>query len=231
MSRDPRGEARRARLRRLSPGPGTSTSPDRKPPITRTSHGDLAWSPSDDWRSSQGERLAATIRYATGDLSRGSLLPAPDFVVFDTSDNLRAMLECKLVNDGGTARDKALRFERLRAESVRLGGVPLLAVLAAWGGLASTTHTRASRPRHRRPGLHAGHVAVNARGSPVPEPDRSGLAPLGGGLHVNGGPALRRGGEPWLGRDPATAVCLTTRDRHGNRERARRRVASRVSSS
>lgn len=59
--------------------------------------------------------------------------PAPDFVVFDKSDTLRAMLECKLVNDGGTARDKALRFERLRAESVRLGGVPLLAVLAGLG--------------------------------------------------------------------------------------------------
>jgi hypothetical protein len=62
-----------------------------------------------------------------------SVTPAPDFVVFDDSDSLRAMLECKLVNDGGTARDKALRFERLRAESVRLGGVPLLAVLGGMG--------------------------------------------------------------------------------------------------
>lgn len=59
--------------------------------------------------------------------------PAPDFVVFDGSDSLRAMLECKLVNDGGTARDKALRFERLRAEAMRLGGVPLLAVLGGMG--------------------------------------------------------------------------------------------------
>lgn len=59
--------------------------------------------------------------------------PAPDFVVYDQSDTLRAMLECKLVNDGGTARDKALRFERLRAESIRLGGVPLLGVLAGLG--------------------------------------------------------------------------------------------------
>lgn len=59
--------------------------------------------------------------------------PAPDFVVYDSSDTLRAMLECKLVSDGGTARDKALRFERLRAESVRLGGVPLLAVLGGMG--------------------------------------------------------------------------------------------------
>lgn len=59
--------------------------------------------------------------------------PTPDFVVYDSSDNLRAMLECKLTNDGGTARDKALRFERLRDESVRLGGVPLIAVLGGLG--------------------------------------------------------------------------------------------------
>lgn len=59
--------------------------------------------------------------------------PAPDFVVFDGSDTLRAMLECKITNDGGTARDKALRFVGLRAESVRLGGIPLFAVLGGMG--------------------------------------------------------------------------------------------------
>jgi hypothetical protein len=59
--------------------------------------------------------------------------PAPDFVVFDNSDTLRAMLECKGTNNGGTARDKALRFERLRDESIRLGGVPLVAVLGGIG--------------------------------------------------------------------------------------------------
>lgn len=59
--------------------------------------------------------------------------PAPDFVVFDSSDSLRAILECKGTNNGGTARDKALRFERLHAESIRLGGVPLLAVLGGIG--------------------------------------------------------------------------------------------------
>ena len=53
--------------------------------------------------------------------------------MFDQSDNLRAMLECKGTNNGGTARDKALRFERLRDESIRLGGVPLLAVLGGMG--------------------------------------------------------------------------------------------------
>lgn len=59
--------------------------------------------------------------------------PAPDFVVYDAADNLRAMLECKAANDGGTARDKALRFERLRDESMRLGGIPLIAVLGGLG--------------------------------------------------------------------------------------------------
>lgn len=59
--------------------------------------------------------------------------PAPDFVVFDQSDTLRGMLECKGANNGGTARDKALRFNRLREESTRLNGVPLLAVLGGIG--------------------------------------------------------------------------------------------------
>lgn len=59
--------------------------------------------------------------------------PAPDFVVFDNSGTLRAILECKGTNNGGTARDKALRFTRLRAESNRLGGIPLIAVLGGIG--------------------------------------------------------------------------------------------------
>lgn len=59
--------------------------------------------------------------------------PAPDFVVFDNSGTLRAILECKGTNNGGTARDKALRFARLRTESNRLGGVPLIAVLGGIG--------------------------------------------------------------------------------------------------
>ncbi|MGH3795749.1 MAG: hypothetical protein ACRDSP_12765 [Pseudonocardiaceae bacterium] len=59
--------------------------------------------------------------------------PAPDFVVYDETDTLRAILECKGANDGGTARDKALRFERLHDESMRLGGIPLLAVLGGLG--------------------------------------------------------------------------------------------------
>ena len=59
--------------------------------------------------------------------------PAPDFVVFDKSGTLRAILECKGTNDGGTARDKALRFAKLRGESNRLGGIPLIAVLCGIG--------------------------------------------------------------------------------------------------
>jgi hypothetical protein len=62
-----------------------------------------------------------------------TVTPAPDFVVYDASGTLRALLECKGANDGGTARDKALRFERLRSEANRLGGVPLLAVLGGLG--------------------------------------------------------------------------------------------------
>jgi hypothetical protein len=60
--------------------------------------------------------------------------PAPDFIVFDPrDDSLKAILECKGTNNGGTARDKALRFTRLKTESMRLGGVPLIAVLGGIG--------------------------------------------------------------------------------------------------
>lgn len=76
-------------------------------------------------------------RHGTDDLptihAEVTVLPAPDFVVFDDTDTLRAMLECKGANDGGTARDKALRFERLRDEAIRLGGIPLLGVLRGLG--------------------------------------------------------------------------------------------------
>ena len=63
-----------------------------------------------------------------------SVRPAPDFVVYDNrTDELRAMLECKGANDGGTARDKAARFGNLRGEANRLGGVPLFAILGGIG--------------------------------------------------------------------------------------------------
>jgi hypothetical protein len=59
--------------------------------------------------------------------------PAPDFAVHDASGSLRAILECKQANDGGTARDKASRFASLRTEAARLGGIPVFAVLAGLG--------------------------------------------------------------------------------------------------
>lgn len=64
--------------------------------------------------------------------------PAPDFVVFNGSDTLRALIECKVANDGGTARDKAARYAALRAEAHRLGGTPLFAVLAGLGWRRTT---------------------------------------------------------------------------------------------
>ena len=59
--------------------------------------------------------------------------PAPDFVFYDDASTLRAILECKMVNDGGTARDKARRFAALREEATRLGGIPVIAVLSGLG--------------------------------------------------------------------------------------------------
>jgi hypothetical protein len=59
--------------------------------------------------------------------------PAPDFAIYDTRDSLRAILECKNANDGGTARAKASRFRSLRAESMRLGGIPLFGILSGLG--------------------------------------------------------------------------------------------------
>ena len=59
--------------------------------------------------------------------------PAPDFVVFEAPASLRALIECKQANDGGTARDKAARYRSLRQEATRLGGVALFAVLDGLG--------------------------------------------------------------------------------------------------
>ncbi|MEX1265186.1 MAG: hypothetical protein WEE66_14865 [Actinomycetota bacterium] len=59
--------------------------------------------------------------------------PAPDFVIFEPPSSLRAIIECKHANDGGTARDKAARFGTLSSEGARLGGVPVFAVLDGLG--------------------------------------------------------------------------------------------------
>ena len=62
-----------------------------------------------------------------------TVTPAPDFVIHDEAGTLRAFLECKQANDGGTARDKAARFATLRREGMRLDGIPVFAVLAGLG--------------------------------------------------------------------------------------------------
>ena len=59
--------------------------------------------------------------------------PAPDFVIFEEPNSLKALIECKQTNDGGTARDKAARYANLRREATRLGGVALFAVLDGLG--------------------------------------------------------------------------------------------------
>jgi hypothetical protein len=62
-----------------------------------------------------------------------TIQPTPDFVFHDSRDRLRGVLEAKLTNDGGTARDKAGRFASLRRECQRLGGVPLFALVDGLG--------------------------------------------------------------------------------------------------
>ncbi len=103
---------------------------------TSTMRGDLLEDAVEDLFITHGVPFIRTGSHNQAEIAERfeiKVQPAPDFVVFDDAGALRGMLECKLVNDGGTARDKALRFERLRAESIRLGGIPLLAVLAGLG--------------------------------------------------------------------------------------------------
>lgn len=58
--------------------------------------------------------------------------PAPDFIPHDRNDIAKALLECKSANDGGTARDKAARFTKLRNEGERLS-IPVIAVVEGFG--------------------------------------------------------------------------------------------------
>jgi hypothetical protein len=78
-------------------------------------------------------RTGPNTRSRIGDKFGLRVAPAPDFIIHDESESLRAILECKQANDGGTARDKAARFASLRTEGVRLGGIPVFAVLAGLG--------------------------------------------------------------------------------------------------
>jgi len=104
---------------------------------TSTQRGDLIENAVEALFSTKGISFIRTGSHNQAELARRfevRVTPAPDFVVFDPADDsLKAMLECKGTNNGGTARDKALRFRVLKAESVRLGGVPLIAVLGGIG--------------------------------------------------------------------------------------------------
>ena len=78
-------------------------------------------------------RTGPSTRARIADRFGLTVTPAPDFVIHDAAGSLKAILECKQANDGGTARDKAARFAALRAEGIRLGGIPVFAVLAGLG--------------------------------------------------------------------------------------------------
>jgi len=93
--------------------------------------------------------------------------PAPDFVVFDDSDALRAMLECKGTNNGGTARDKALRFERLRDEFGSAWGDSPTRCAGRHRLGACQRYARPGSARHRRARFHPCHVAGDADSYPV----------------------------------------------------------------
>lgn len=104
---------------------------------TSTLRGDLIEDAVEALLIAHGVSFIRTGSHNQADIARRfevHVTPAPDFVVFDPADDsLKAMLECKGTNNGGTARDKALRFRSLKAESVRLGGIPLMAVLGGIG--------------------------------------------------------------------------------------------------
>ena len=104
---------------------------------TSTKRGDIIEDAVQDLFTSHKVPFIRTGSHNQGDIADRfglEVRPAPDFVLFDrSSDTLMAILECKGANDGGTARDKALRFNRLKAESLRLGGIPVIAVLGGIG--------------------------------------------------------------------------------------------------
>lgn len=104
---------------------------------TSTKRGNIIEDAVEELFSSNKVPYIRTGAHNQGDIAKRfglEVRPAPDFVVFDEkSDTLMAILECKGANDGGTARDKALRFNKLRAESQRLNGIPVIAVLGGIG--------------------------------------------------------------------------------------------------
>jgi transcriptional regulator with XRE-family HTH domain len=104
---------------------------------TSSLRGDLIEDPVEELFRQAGIPFLRTGSHNQSDIERRfglTVRPAPDFIVYDDrTDGLKAMLECKGANDGGTARDKAARFKNLRTEANRLGGVPLFAILGGVG--------------------------------------------------------------------------------------------------
>lgn len=103
---------------------------------TSSKRGDLLEDAVEELFRSNGIRYIRTGSHNQEEIARRfsvTVQPAPDFVVYDASETLRALFECKVANDGGTARDKAARYSVLQAEANRLGGTPLFAVLAGLG--------------------------------------------------------------------------------------------------
>ncbi len=103
---------------------------------TSTLGGDLLEAPVEELLTANGIPHLRTGSHNQAEIERRfqiTVKPAPDFVMFDEVGTLRAMLECKQANDGGTARDKAGRYRNLRSEASRLGGIPLFAVLDGLG--------------------------------------------------------------------------------------------------
>jgi hypothetical protein len=98
--------------------------------------GELLETPVESLLSEAGVSFVRTGAANQGEIAERfnlTVRPAPDFVVFEPPALLRAMIECKQANDGGTARDKAARYRSLRQEATRLGGVALFAVLDGLG--------------------------------------------------------------------------------------------------
>jgi hypothetical protein len=108
---------------------------------TSTDRGDILEDAVEELFGESGVKFIRTGSHNQEEITRRfgvTVRPAPDFVIFNGSDTLRALIECKVANDGGTARDKAARYAALRAEAHRLGGTPLFAVLAGLGWRRTT---------------------------------------------------------------------------------------------
>lgn len=103
---------------------------------TSSKRGDLLEQAVEELFTAEGIRFVQTGPNTQEKIAKTfglTVRPAPDFVVHDAGGSVKAILECKQANDGGTARDKAARFLSLRTEAMRLGGVPVFAVLAGLG--------------------------------------------------------------------------------------------------